>query len=42
MEIRTSEGDFSESFKMHIVAEVEAGRILPSEAPLGHFVQTVK
>lgn len=41
MEIRTPEGDFSESFKMHIVAEVEAGRILQSEAKrkygiLGH------
>lgn len=38
MKIRTPEGGFSESFKMHIVAEIEAGRISQSEASRKHGI----
>lgn len=32
MEIRTPEGEFSESLKIHVVTEIEAGRISKPEA----------
>lgn len=32
MKIRTPEGRFSESFKIHVVTEIEAGRLSQSEA----------